>query len=149
MMNGKKQKKKLENNGKRENNNNQLKYMLRKINYLTRNVNNQRNRLLIHFIITKGGKPKLLSHQITLRFGLPGSKKNIPLISIITMEIAHEYPGFYKDEDIYKYFKHHWSNLFPRMPHRTNFVRQCANLWKVKEMFLNIFPKIKESGFKL
>ena len=54
---------------------------------------------------------------------------------VITMEIVGEYLGFYKDKDIYKYFKHHWSNLFPRMPHRTNFVRQCANLWKVKEMF--------------
>lgn len=54
---------------------------------------------------------------------------------VITMEIVGEYLGFYKDKDIYKYFKRHWSNLFPKLPERSNFVRQCANLWSVKHMF--------------
>ena len=54
---------------------------------------------------------------------------------VITMEIVAEYLGFYKDKAIYRYFKQHWQCLFPELPDRTNFIRQSANLWKVKQMF--------------
>ena len=52
---------------------------------------------------------------------------------VITMEIVGEFKGFKEDKSIYHYFKQHWNNLFPRLPDRSNFVRQSANLWKVKE----------------
>ena len=51
------------------------------------------------------------------------------------MEIVGEYLGYHRDKDIYQYFKRHWQSFFPHMPDRSNFVRQAANLWKVKEMF--------------
>lgn len=54
---------------------------------------------------------------------------------VITMEITGEYLGYHEDKRIYEYFKEHWIELFPRMPDRSNFVRQAANLWKVKEAF--------------
>ena len=53
---------------------------------------------------------------------------------VITMEIVGEYLGYHRDKDIYQYFKRHWQSFFPQMPDRSNFVRQAANLWKVKEM---------------
>ena len=71
----------------------------------------------LHKLRTSGFSPKLSDSEV------------------ITMEIVGEYLGFHKDKDIYKYFTHHLSHLFPKMPHRTNFVRQCTNLWKVKKMF--------------
>lgn len=60
---------------------------------------------------------------------------------VITMEVVGEYLGFSKDKDIYKYFKRHWSNLFPELGERSNFVRQSANLWRVKQMFFNYLTK--------
>ena len=54
---------------------------------------------------------------------------------VITMEMVGEYLGLNTDKAIYQYFKRHWLNCFPYLPDRTNFVRQCANLWKVKEDF--------------
>lgn len=68
---------------------------------------------------------------------------------VITMEIAHEYLCFHKDKDIYKYFKHHWSDLFPRIPHRTNFVRQCANLWKIKEIFFEYLSSKQDQWIQI
>ncbi len=52
---------------------------------------------------------------------------------VITMEIVGEYLGFSTDKAIYEYFKRHWRRYFPNIPDRTSFVRQCANLWKIKE----------------
>jgi len=52
---------------------------------------------------------------------------------VITMEIVGEFKGLKEDKSIYHYFKEHWRDLFPRLPDRSNFVRQSANLWKVKE----------------
>jgi len=68
---------------------------------------------------------------------------------VITMEIVGEYLGFHKDKDIYKYFKHHWSDLFPKMPHRTNFVRQYANLWEVKEMFFEYLSSNQDQWIQI
>ena len=53
----------------------------------------------------------------------------------ITMEIVGEYLGFNTDEGIYEYFSRHWNSLFPHLPDRSNFVRQCASLWAVKQRF--------------
>ena len=54
---------------------------------------------------------------------------------VIAMEVAGEYLGLETDHAIYRYFRRHWPELFPRLRtvHRTTFLRQAANLWKVKE----------------
>jgi hypothetical protein len=54
---------------------------------------------------------------------------------VITMELVGEYLGFSTDGGIYDYFRRHWDHLFPNIPDRSNFVRQCANLWYVKKRF--------------
>jgi len=54
----------------------------------------------------------------------------------LTMEIVGEYLSLNQDKAIYDYFRRHYSHFFPAMAkiHRTTFVRQSANLWRVKEM---------------
>jgi len=54
---------------------------------------------------------------------------------VITMELVGEYLGLHTDEQIFHYFNRHWRQLFPNLPDRSNFVRQCANLWNVKQRF--------------
>jgi len=54
---------------------------------------------------------------------------------VITMELVGEYLGFGTDEGIHRYFCRHWHHLFPNLPDRSNFVRQCANVWEVKQSF--------------
>lgn len=61
---------------------------------------------------------------------------------VITMEIVGEYLGLNTEKDIYQYFLRHWNHFFPNMPDRSNFVRQCANLWAVKQSF---FQKLQSS----
>lgn len=53
---------------------------------------------------------------------------------VITIEICGEYFGFYRDEDIYDYFRAHYQHFFPQLRERTGFVRQAANLWAIKAM---------------
>lgn len=52
---------------------------------------------------------------------------------VITMELCGEYFGFSRDEDLYHYFHSHYRHFFPQLGDRTRFVRQAANLWRVKE----------------
>ena len=51
------------------------------------------------------------------------------------MEAVGEYLGLSQDTALYRYFRQHYRHFFPGLEqvHRTTFVRQAANLWKVKE----------------
>jgi hypothetical protein len=53
----------------------------------------------------------------------------------LTIEIVGEYLGLNQDKAIFDYFRRHFSHFFPALAHihRTTFVRQTANLWKLKE----------------
>ena len=62
---------------------------------------------------------------------------------VITMELVGEYLGLGTDEGIHRYFCRHWQHLFPNLPDRSNFVRQCANVWDVKQSFFEYL-----SGFQ-
>jgi hypothetical protein len=63
---------------------------------------------------------------------------------VITMEIVGEYLGFHNDEAVYQYFERHWKHLFPNLPDRSNFVRQCANLWNVKQCFFEYLSRSQD-----
>lgn len=58
---------------------------------------------------------------------------------VITMEIVGEYLGLNTEKAIYQYFDRHWKSFFPNLPDRSNFVRQCANLWAVKRVLFEKF----------
>jgi len=68
---------------------------------------------------------------------------------VITMEIVGEFKGFHEDKSIYHYFKEHWKDLFPKMPDRSNFARQAANLWKVKQAFFEYLQTHKERWLQI
>jgi hypothetical protein len=53
---------------------------------------------------------------------------------VVAMEISGEFLGIETDYGIYRYFRRHWAQLYPRLRtvHRTTFLRQAANLWAVK-----------------
>lgn len=63
----------------------------------------------------------------------------MPVLSdseVLTMEAVGEFLGFSQDTQLYRYFRQHHLHFFPGLArvHRTTFVRQAANLWKVKEL---------------
>jgi hypothetical protein len=53
---------------------------------------------------------------------------------VITMEIVGEFLEFDQDKAIWRYFKTHWNHFFPKIPDRTNFIRQAANLHALKQL---------------
>lgn len=53
---------------------------------------------------------------------------------IITMEIVGEFLGKDCDKSIWEYFKNHWKHFFPKIPDRSNFSRQAANLHSIKQV---------------
>jgi hypothetical protein len=54
---------------------------------------------------------------------------------VLTMEVVGTYLGLAQDSALFAYFRRHYAHFFPclRQLHRTTFVRQAANLWRVKE----------------
>jgi hypothetical protein len=50
------------------------------------------------------------------------------------MEIIGEFLGKDCDRSIWEYFKAHWRNFFPKMPDRSNFAKQAANLHAIKRL---------------
>jgi hypothetical protein len=53
---------------------------------------------------------------------------------VITMEIVGEVLGYDGDEAIWEYFRRHWAAWFPGLGDRSTFVRQAANLWRIKQL---------------
>ena len=63
---------------------------------------------------------------------------------VITIEICGEYFKHQTDKDLYDYFAAHYRHFFPRLPNRSLFVRQAANLWQVKTAIWNLL--VQRSG---
>lgn len=50
----------------------------------------------------------------------------------LTIELCGEMLRLHRDKAIYCHFKTHYQSWFPALGDRPAFVRQCANLWRVK-----------------
>jgi hypothetical protein len=64
---------------------------------------------------------------------------------VVTMEIVGEYLGLAHDTALFAYFRQHYAHFFPglRSLHRTTFVRQAANLWRLKErLWQHLLPRL-------
>jgi Transposase DDE domain len=59
---------------------------------------------------------------------------------VMTMEICGEYCKLATDKDLFAYFRSHYRHFFPRLTDRTLFVRQAANLWRVKALIQHRLP---------
>lgn len=53
---------------------------------------------------------------------------------MITLEVCGKYFGSHQEVALYDYVADHYRHFFPRLPSRTTFVRQAANLWQVKAL---------------
>jgi hypothetical protein len=60
---------------------------------------------------------------------------------LITMEVVGEFFGMHEDKSIWQYFSSHWIDWFPNLGTRKTFVKQAANLWKVKELIQQLIAK--------
>lgn len=54
---------------------------------------------------------------------------------VLTIEVVGEFLGLDQDNALFDHFRRYHADLFPNLTqlHRTTFVRQAANLWRVKE----------------
>lgn len=64
-----------------------------------------------------------------------GPKPRLADSEVLTMETIGAFLEMEQDKQVFAYFQRHFCHLFPNMAHihRTTFVRQSANLWRVKE----------------
>jgi hypothetical protein len=55
---------------------------------------------------------------------------------VVTREVVGEYWGVAQESALFACFRRHYAHYFPalRSLHRTTFVRQAANLWRLKEL---------------
>jgi hypothetical protein len=72
----------------------------------------------------------LKGRRLRARGPMPGLADS----EVITMEIVGEFLGIDCEKSIWQYFRNHWRALFPKMPDRSNFIRQMANLHIIKSM---------------
>lgn len=71
---------------------------------------------------------------VTTKLRMRGRDPTLTDSEVITMEIVGEFLGMDCDKSIWKYFKTHWQGLFPRIPERSNFSKQAANLHVIKRL---------------
>lgn len=67
------------------------------------------------------------------RLRAAGPEPTLSDSEVMTMLIVGEWLKLCEDKAIYRYFSQHWKALFPRLPNRSQFVRQAANLWSVMQ----------------
>lgn len=64
-----------------------------------------------------------------------GPKPKLSDSEVLTIEIVGSFLKQAEDQQMFDYFRRHYGHFFPALltVHRTTFVRQAANLWKLKE----------------
>ena len=68
---------------------------------------------------------------------------------VMTMEVVGEYLGLNTEKAIYQYFCRHGRHFFPRLPDRSNFVRQCAATLWLKRRFLDQLTRAEDTFIQL
>ena len=61
---------------------------------------------------------------------------------VLTMEIVGEFIGLHQDEKIWSHFRRHWRHFFPALGDRSAFVRQGADLWRIKQLMQTCLARI-------
>jgi len=75
------------------------------------------------------------SRRMPQRLRRRGPRPVLSDSEVLTAEVVGEYLGLDCDAEVFAYFRRHYAHFFPALSrvHRTTFVRQAANLWKLKE----------------
>ena len=71
-----------------------------------------------------------LAQSVNIRRG--GCPPALTDEEVLTIEICGEYFKLNTDKDLFAYFHDHYRHFFPHLTDRSLFVRQAANLWRVK-----------------
>jgi len=74
-----------------------------------------------------------LKKLVTGRLRHRGFEPKLSDAEVITMDIVGEFLGKDSDTGIWTYFKNHWQAWFPKLGSRVNYVKQSANLWRIKQ----------------
>lgn len=79
-------------------------------------------------------------NKILKEYGNPlrarGFKPKLSDSEVITIEMIGELCGIDSTVGIWRYAQKHWRILFPNLPSRSQFAKQCQNLWAVKQKIL-------------
>src|SRR5690348_7262538 len=88
--------------------------------------------IIVVFCLVDAAVPHLTDGQ---RLRQRGPQPVLADSEVITMEVVGAYRGLEQDSALFAYFRRHYAHFFPalRTLHRTTFVRQAANLWRLKE----------------
>ena len=68
---------------------------------------------------------------------------------MLTIEVVGEFLGIDTNSGLYHYFRRHFGEWFPDLMgiHRTNFLRQAANLWLVKRtLWQDLVKQVPQDG---
>ena len=70
-----------------------------------------------------------------------GKEPTLSDAEVLTMETVGEFMGISQDKGLFLHFRRYYSHFFPGIKkiHRTTFIRQAANLFKVKELLWKYF----------
>jgi hypothetical protein len=84
------------------------------------------------FCLNEEMMPMIIKDQ---RLRARGPAPKLSDSEVITMEVVGRYLGLCQDQELFDYFRRHYTHFFPALGsvHRTTFVRQAANLWAIKE----------------
>jgi hypothetical protein len=93
----------------------------------------------------------LLDDQIAgKRLRRRGPQPTLKDSEVLTIEVVGEFLGLETDSNIFIYFRRHYADWFPglRKIDRTTFVRQAANLWKIKqELWQSLVKRIPSDPY--
>lgn len=71
-----------------------------------------------------------------------GFKPKLSDAEVITIDTVGEFIGKNTDVGIWRYFSKHWYLMFPKLGSRSTYVKQSANLWKVKQDIQSLLSKM-------
>ena len=69
-----------------------------------------------------------------VRLRARGPAPGLSDVDVIVMEIVGEFLGYHHDEKLWVYFSRHWKAWFPKLGHRSSFVKQAGRLWRIKQL---------------
>lgn len=84
-------------------------------------------------------------HLAGRRLRRRGPQPTLKDSEVLTIEVVGEFLGLETDSNIFTHFRRHYADWFPGITkiNRTSFVRQAANLWRVKkELWQSLVKRI-------
>jgi hypothetical protein len=78
-----------------------------------------------------------------------GPQPRLSDAEVLTIEVVGEFLGIDTDSGLCRYFRRHFGDWFPELMsiHRTTFLRQAANLWRVKrELWQDLVKQVPQDG---